>query len=150
MRGHKPSSTSGQGRLRHAKRGARRNAMRRRIAGVIPRAVFVASWGLLGAPGASFGRALAAIWGLLGVSSVDWQASLGILEGFLGGKTPKMPSRTPKTSPRPPADFSKRIPETPKRRPIPGAHEEREKLNTLKRYPNNTGNTGNGQRRSKP
>ena len=38
-------------------------------------------------------------------------APLGILGAFLGGKASKMPSRTPKTSPRPPQD----LPQSPPR-----------------------------------
>ena len=58
--------------------------------------------GLLGSLGASWGY----LWELLG-------APLGILGGFLSGKAPKMPSRTTKTSQRPPQDLPKTTLEGP-------------------------------------
>ena len=99
------------------------------------------SWDLFGDLLGPLGASWAHPGELLGTPS-------GILEGFLGSKTPKMPSRTAKTSPRPPPEPSKRVPQTPKRLPncsprspkgsqrsYPRGHEEREKLSTLERYP---------------
>jgi len=87
---------------------------------------------------------------LLGPLGASWAhpgelmgASLARLEGFVGGNTPKIPSRSTKTTPEP----SKRVPQTSKRPPncaytspkgsqrsYPRGHSAREKLSTRERH----------------